>query len=256
MKIVLVTGGFDPLHSGHLAYFRAARKLGDWLIVGVNSDAWLKRKKGRAFMPIWERVELIQNLKIVDQVVFFGDLADSDGSAKHFIKETLELFPNDEIIFANGGDRTDKNIPEMDIQDPRLQFAFGVGGEDKKNSSSWILEDWKAPKTERPWGNYRVLHENGKEVKLKELTVEPHKRLSMQRHNDRAEHWFVAEGTATVYSLNVKTDVELVGVYNKFQHIHINKNNWHQLCNETDKPLKIIEIQYGSNCVEEDIERK
>ena len=256
MKIVLVTGGFDPVHSGHIAYFKAAKKLGDYLVVGVNSDAWLTRKKGAPFMPVWERVALLQEFKCIDQVVFFGDLADADGSAKHFIRETLEIWPNNEVIFANGGDRTDKNIPEMEIQDPRLSFAFGVGGEDKKNSSSWILQEWKAPKTNRAWGYYRILHENGKQVKLKELTVEPGKRLSMQRHQDRAEHWFVAEGTATVYTLNASTDEELLGVFQQFQHVHIKKTDWHQLVNEETSPLKLIEIQYGENCIEEDIERK
>lgn len=256
MKIVLVTGGFDPLHSGHIKYLQAARSLGDWLIVGVNSDAWLTRKKGRPFMPIYERVQVIQSLKCVDQVTFFGDLYDADGSAKKFIKETLDLFPNDEIIFANGGDRTSTNIPEMEIRDNRLSFAFGIGGEDKANSSSWILEEWKAPKTERPWGYYRVLHEQDSEVKVKELTVDPGKCLSMQRHQDRAEHWFVAEGTATVYTLDHGTDVDLYGVFEKFESLHLRKTQWHQLCNETDKPLKIVEIQYGDNCIEEDIERK
>jgi cytidyltransferase-like protein len=62
-RIVLITGGFDPLHSGHIAYFNAAKKLGDWLIVGINSDFWLTKKKGRPFMPVWERYEIINNLK-------------------------------------------------------------------------------------------------------------------------------------------------------------------------------------------------
>ena len=113
MKIVLVTGGFDPLHSGHIAYFNEAKKLGDQLIVGVNSDAWLTRKKGKPFMPVWEREAIIRELKVVDRVVFFDDDYDADGSAKNFIKETLEIFPDDEIIFANGGDRTSTNIPEI-----------------------------------------------------------------------------------------------------------------------------------------------
>jgi cytidyltransferase-like protein len=255
-KIVLVTGGFDPLHSGHIAYFREAKKLGDRLIVGVNSDAWLTRKKGRPFMPVWERTEIIQNLKIVDQVVFFDDGADRDGSAKHFIRETLELFPNDEIIFANGGDRTQTNIPEMEIQDARLSFAFGVGGEHKQNSSSWILTEWKSPKTNRAWGYYRVLHEVGTETKVKELTVEPGQSLSMQKHKERAEYWFVAEGTATLYTLNTtKTDEEFVGEFKKHSHIFIYEEQWHQLRNETDQPLKVIEVQYGKNCIEGDIER-
>lgn len=111
-------------------------------------------------------------------------------------------------------------------------------------------------KTERIWGYYNVLHTQGKQVKVKELTVDPGKCLSMQQHKDRAEHWFVADGTATVYTLDVSTDVELRGVFNKFQSLYIGKQEWHQLCNETDAPLKIIEIQYGDNCIEDDIIRK
>ena len=78
----------------------------------------------------------------------------------------------------------------------------------------------------------------------------------MQRHEKRAEHWFVAEGTATVYTIDSSTDVDLLGTYEQFDHIHIRRTQWHQLCNETDKSLKIIEIQYGEDCVEEDIERR
>lgn len=253
MIIVLVTGGFDPIHSGHIAYFKEARTLGDMLIVGINSDDWLERKKGRAFMSWNERLCVINNLSMVDEVYTFDD---KDGSAKHFIQQVRAHYPNAKLIFANGGDRTSSNIPEMDIIDDNLEFVFGVGGEDKRNSSSWILEEWKAPKTERPWGYYRVLHKYGKEVKLKELTVNPGKSLSMQRHSDRAEHWFVAEGRATVYGINVKSDYEVIGVYEQFQSIHIRRTEWHQLSNESNQPLKIIEIQYGNNCTEEDIERK
>ena len=251
MNIVLVTGGFDPLHSGHIAYFESAKQLGDKLIVGCNSDAWLERKKGRAFMPITERTTIIQNLRMVDGVILFND---DDGSSIEAVKNVQKLFPDDQIIFANGGDRTAKNIPEMSCKD--VIFKFGVGGDDKRNSSSWILEEWKAPKTERTWGYYRVLHEDGQQVKVKELTVNPGQRLSMQRHTDRAEHWFVSQGTATVNTLNTKSDVELLGEFDQFQHIHIDRTEWHQLCNLTEEPLKVVEIQYGPNCVEEDIERK
>lgn len=252
-KIVIATGGFDPVHSGHIEYLKEARKLGDSLVVGANSDEWLRRKKGREFMPWDERSAILSALEVVERVIRFDD---SDGSAKDAIKQVRSIWPYDKIIFANGGDRTNANIPEMDIEDDNLEFVFGVGGEHKMNSSSWILQEWKAPKTERQWGYYRVLHENNQEVKLKELTVEPSQRLSMQKHQDRAEHWFVAEGTATVYTINQSTDAELLGVFEKFKHIHINKTEWHQLCNETDSPLKIIEIQYGERCEEEDIERK
>jgi cytidyltransferase-like protein len=251
--IVLITGGFDPIHSGHVAYLNEAKKLGDILIVGANSDAWLRRKKGKEFMPWEERAAVLSSINGVDRVINFND---DDGSAKDAIRKVRELYPRDQIVFANGGDRTDTNIPEMDIQDDDLKFVFGVGGFHKSNSSSWILQEWKAPKTERQWGYYRVLHENGLQVKLKELTVEPGKQLSMQRHSDRAEHWFVAEGVATVYTINKKTDAELLGVYNKFDHVHIKRTEWHQLANEGTEPLKMIEIQYGERCVEEDIERR
>jgi D-beta-D-heptose 7-phosphate kinase/D-beta-D-heptose 1-phosphate adenosyltransferase len=250
-KIVLVTGGFDPLHSGHIAYLKAAKQLGDILVVGVNSDAWLARKKGRAFMPLLERTAIIRELGFVDFVIDFDD---ADNTAKHAIWMVRQSYPQDAIIFANGGDRTDKNIPEMDVTDTNTTFAFGVGGTNKANSSSWILEEWKAPRTERPWGYYRVLHEV-RGTKVKELTVSPGQQLSMQRHQDRAEHWHIAEGTATVYTINRKSDQELLGEFTQFQHIHIDRHEWHQLCNETDQPLRVVEIQYGPNCVEEDIER-
>ena len=252
-KIVLVTGGFDPLHSGHIAYFKAAKTLGNMLIVGINSDEWLERKKGRAFMPWNERLCIINNLSMVDEVYTFND---DDGSARHFIQQVRAHYPNAELIFANGGDRTDKNIPEMDVVDTNLKFVFGVGGFDKSNSSSWILEEWRAPKTERPWGYYRVLHEPNKKVKLKELTVDPGKTLSMQRHEDRGELWFVSEGEATLYTINRKSDAELHGRYPQNQMIVINRREWHQLANEGTEPLKVIEIQYGDRCDETDIERQ
>lgn len=139
-KIVVISGGFDPLHSGHIEYLRAARALGDELMVGINSDAWLIRKKSKAFLPYEERKTILLECRSVDCVAEFND---DDGSAKDLIEIALDVFGHAEIIFANGGDRTSENIPEMEIQDPRLSFAFGVGGEDKKNSSSWILKNWE-----------------------------------------------------------------------------------------------------------------
>jgi D-beta-D-heptose 7-phosphate kinase/D-beta-D-heptose 1-phosphate adenosyltransferase len=142
-KIVLVTGGFDPIHSGHIAYLKEAKKLGDMLVVGVNSDEWLIRKKGKFFLPYHERRTIIQNIKGVDVVIGFND---DDGTAKDAIVKVREFNPYSEIIFANGGDRTKENIPEMDIVDNNLSFVFGVGGEHKMNSSSWILSNWENTK--------------------------------------------------------------------------------------------------------------
>jgi cytidyltransferase-like protein len=253
-KIVLVTGGFDPLHSGHIAYFKAARELGDMLLVGLNSDEWLNKKKGRAFMPLSERVAIVDNIKCVDGVVY--DFDDNDGSSKGAILEVRNYFPEDTIIFANGGDRTQNNIPEMDSGVDNIEFVFGVGGEDKKNSSSWILQEWKAPKTERPWGYYRVLHQDGPGMKLKELTVNPGCSLSMQRHQYRHEHWFVTEGTATINTLDADNNTVAKTFVMKNMQTYIGRQEWHQLVNKSDTPLKVIEIQFGEQCTEEDIERK
>ena len=254
MKVVIVTGGFDPLHSGHIEYFKDAASLGDYLVVGVNSDEWLKHKKGRSFMSLNERVNIIQHLQMVDKVIQFND---SDGTATDAIRKVKEMWPYEDIIFANGGDRTSKNIPEMEAGFDGITFEFGVGGNDKMNSSSWILEEWKAPKTERSWGYYRVIHEYDKHTKVKELAVPPGNRLSMQKHKERSEHWFVAEGTATVYTINSRsTDLEEFGVFTQHQSLHIPQGMWHQLANESTVPLKLVEIQYGTNCVEEDIERR
>jgi cytidyltransferase-like protein len=253
-RIVLITGGFDPIHSGHIAHINAARELGDSLIVGVNSDEWLRRKKGQAFMPWEERATIIAALHNVDRVINFDD---SDNSAKDAIKKVRAINPAARIIFANGGDRTKENIPEMDLLQEllHLDFVFGVGGEDKKNSSSWILQEWKAPKTERLWGYYRVLHETPG-MKVKELTVNPGQSLSMQRHWLRSEYWIVNDGAAIVNSMTEGGYVLPPKYLHKHAEYHVPSLGWHQLTNPYDMPLKVVEIQYGEQCVEEDIERQ
>ena len=242
--IVVVSGGFDPVHSGHIKLIKEARSLGDMLIVGINSDEWLARKKGRAFMPWQERLCILNNLSSVDEVYTFDD---EDSTACHLLQQVRAHYPSDRIIFANGGDRTQDNIPEMAVDG--VEFVFGVGGENKANSSSWILQEWKAPKTERPWGYYRVLHE-APGTKVKELTVMPGQTLSMQRHSSRAEYWQVSEGRCVVEGEKSQTSLETHDSYT------IPTNEWHRLYNPFDQPCRIVEIQYGPNCVEEDIERQ
>lgn len=244
MKIVVVSGGFDPVHSGHILMFNSAKQLGDYLIVGVNSDAWLARKKGNEFMPWRERSTIVSNFKSVDEVLAFND---NDGTACDLLEQVKIKYPNDEIVFANGGDRTSINIPEMTVSG--VEFIFGIGGEHKANSSSWILEKWKYPVTERSWGHYRVLYDI-KGCKVKELVVKPGHSLSMQRHKHRSEYWFVSEGEATVRWNDGLTKI--------FRHGNetIKLNEWHQLSNDTDKSLKVVEIQYGDMCDESDIERR
>lgn len=137
LNIVLVTGGFDPLHSGHIAYFDAACRLGDMLVVGLNSDEWLIKKKGNYFMSWQDRYAIISNLCIVDRCIKFDD---SDGTAIDAIEQLKKMHPNAKIIFANGGDRDRHNIPEMTVEG--VTFAFGCGGDTKLNSSSDLLKRW------------------------------------------------------------------------------------------------------------------
>ena len=141
MRIIIVSGGFDPLHSGHIAHFKAAKELGDLLIVGLNSDDWLTRKKGKPFMPIEERLSIIRELRVVDLALPFND---DDNSSRDLIQKVIELYDSD-VVFANGGDRTHDNIPEVEQfkDNPKVSFEFGVGGNNKKNSSSWILANWR-----------------------------------------------------------------------------------------------------------------
>ena len=250
MKIVLVTGGFDPIHSGHISYLNHADHLGDHVVVGLNSDAWLTRKKGRPFMPWRERMVVLDNLHMVGEVIEFND---DDGSSIDAIRKVKEKYPNDEIIFANGGDRTSKNIPEQVFDD--VEFVFGVGGDNKANSSSWILEEWKAPKTPRPWGYYRVLH-TVSGMKVKELTVDPGQALSMQRHQGRSEYWIVSQGQCVVNSMMPNGYLLPSRELATHDEIEIPKGEWHQLLNPYDTPCRVVEIQYGERCEEEDIERR
>jgi len=252
MKVVLVTGGFDPLHSGHIEYFKSAKQLGDKLVVGINTDAWLTRKKGRPFMPGAERTTIIQHLSMVDHCLLFDD---DDNSSKEAIKNVRMMYPDAHIIFANGGDRTSNNIPEMDTEVENISFEFGVGGNNKANSSSWILDEWKTQKTERDWGYWRVLdNKPEKGYKVKELVIYPGKALSDQKHFKRSEEWTILEG-----------EVKMVTEWNKRQEItyltplsrpyEINKEVWHKASNPGTENAHILEIQRGV-CYEEDIERR
>ena len=138
-KVSLVTGGFDPIHSGHIAYFERAKDLSDYLVVGLNTNEWLTRKKGQYFLPWIERADIIRHLNMVDAVISWND---EDDSACGAIAKCLEISEN--VIFCNGGDRIKTNTPEIEGygDDPRVEFKFAIGGEDKMNSSSWILNDY------------------------------------------------------------------------------------------------------------------
>ena len=246
--IVLATGGFDPIHSGHIEYFKSAKKLGDKLIVGVNSDEWLINKKGNAFLPINERIEIVSNLLVVDETIEFED--DEYNSASNAILKVVEKYPGHKIVFANGGDRNEENIPEMKVhkENPNIFFEFGVGGDFKKNSSSLILKNWNGPKEKRPWGWYRVIDES-EDHKVKEIQVNSKSRLSLQSHSKRSEVWIVIKGEATV---TIDDNISILKVNDS---VYIPIESRHRLENKLNEPLHIIEIQTGSYFGENDIKR-
>ena len=139
-RVSLVTGGFDPIHSGHISYFARAKDFSDFLVVGINTEEWLTKKKGQYFQSWVERAEIIRHLRMVDAVITVPD--DDQGSACGAIAKCLEIA--DTVVFCNGGDRGKTNTPETFKygDDPRVKFEFGIGGNDKKNSSSWILRGY------------------------------------------------------------------------------------------------------------------
>lgn len=182
MEIIVVSGGFDPIHSGHIRMLEEAKRLGNRLVVALNSDDWLARKKGQAFMPFSERAYVLCAMEMVDEVIAFDD---SDNSAREALRRVKATYPDAHITFANGGDRTQSNIPEMDV--PGVAFVFGIGGDTKANSSSKLLDEWRSQPLKRPWGAYEVLKKmDGAKVKV--LKVRKGRHLSMQKHQHRAEY--------------------------------------------------------------------
>jgi len=250
MKIVIVSGGFDPIHSGHISYLKDAKKYGDKLIVALNSDTWLENKKGKAFMPFSERSIILKNITCVDQVIDFED--DDHGSAINALKKIKNLYPNDEILFANGGDRDKTNIPEMSVKD--VEFIFSIGGDEKMNSSSWILKNWQYYFEKRIWGSFYNLFEN-KDCKVKELIVDPGKGMSFQKHFKRSEIWLVSKGSCVVNFSEDNPNKRESITLNKFDQFNVKLGDWHQITNPFKEQCHIIEIQYGDECVESDIER-
>ena len=137
--IILVSGGFDPIHSGHIKLINEAHKYGD-VVVLLNSDQWLRNKKGKEFLSFDERKIIMKNIKGVKEVIEFDD---SDKTCIDGIQKAKLLYKNNKIKFANGGDRKNDTTPEKKFCDRNnIETLFGIGGDDKSNSSSWILNKW------------------------------------------------------------------------------------------------------------------
>lgn len=136
-RIVIASGGFDPLHSGHVRYLQAAKSLGEYLLVILNSDDFLIRKKGFRFMVASERKEIIASLTCVDLVV---NSIDEDQTVCNSLRRLhVLLMGSYHLIFAKGGDRTAENIPEIDVCRERgIECVFDVGGGKIQSSSELV----------------------------------------------------------------------------------------------------------------------
>ena len=258
-SVALISGGFDPLHRGHISYINSAKEFSDYLIFGLNSDDWLIRKKQLYFMNWYERASIIENLSSVDKVIQFND---DDDSACDAIVKSLEI--SEKVIFCNGGDRSNINCKELDVfnQNKRVDFQFGVGGSDKLNSSSWMINDFIKKFSEAsnqkissnnelihaPWGSHLALLDKAG-YKFKELKVNPNSKLSLQKHLHREEFWVVHKGSALVEIDGVEKHL------NEGEIIHVPKESKHRISNISAQELVILEIQRGDILEEEDIVR-
>jgi len=146
-KIVMVSGGFDPVHIGHVRLFNEAKKLGDKLVVVINNDNWKRKKRKHVFMPDHERKEIIEAFSAVDRVLISKHGENPEGPKEMSVsKELLKIKPD---IFANGGDRNEEDAKNLnsslyyDIEtckDLGIEMVFNVGKGGKIQSSSWLVE--------------------------------------------------------------------------------------------------------------------
>ena len=140
--ISIVSGGFDPIHPGHIMMMKDCLKFSNYLIVGVNSNKWLINKKGNYFMDIQHRIYVVNSLNVVNETMEFED--DDKGSANNLLIKIRNKYSNDKIIFANGGDRSDSSkILEFETaKQYNIDLKFGIGGSHKESSSSDLLKRW------------------------------------------------------------------------------------------------------------------
>lgn len=216
MKRIAISGGFDPLHPGHIALIEEAKKYGELHII-VNSDAWLARKKGFYFQPICDRKKILEAY-----TPHVHEVDDTDGS----VSEALRRIRPD--YFGNGGDRTETNVPEISVcEDLGIEPIFGLGG--MKYASSSALNAKQRVVTR--WGWYDVILDMPK-LKVKMLHVEAGKSLSLQRHENRSEFFFMPTGEVRINLPSV----------------------WHVLEAPGDESLEVLEVQMGTSS-ETDIDK-
>ena len=243
----LVSGGFDPVHVGHLRMFQDAKNLSDNVILLLNNDEWLIEKKGKPFMNQIQRKEILEEFKSITKVII---QTSNDKSSSSAIEEFVKNNPNKTICYCNGGDRSNiKNIREAEIcKKLSVSLEFGIGGEEKVESSSQLTKNYLGNVEERPWGNYHIIAKNTG-YQIKEIKVSKGSKLSLQKHKSRSEFWQIVRGQSKI--IIEKKDYHL----KEGEHIYIPKNTIHRIENTGNQDLIFIEIQLGENLREEDIIR-
>ena len=243
----LVSGGFDPVHVGHLRMFQDAKNLSENVIVLLNNDEWLIKKKGKPFMNEDQRKEILDEFKSISKVII---QTANDKSSSQAIEEFVQNNPNKTICYCNGGDRSNiRNIREAEVcKKLGVTLEFGIGGDKKIESSSQLTKNYLGNVEERPWGNYHIIAKN-KGYQIKEIIVSKGSKLSLQKHSGRSEFWQIVKGKS-------KITIEKNEHYLKEkEHIYIPKNTIHRIENIGKEELIFIEIQLGENLKEEDIIR-
>ena len=240
-KVVAVSGGFDPLHIGHVRMFEEARAMGDKLVVILNNDNWLMEKKGFVFMPQEERKAIIEAYDFVDRV-FITEHIENDPD-RSVVAALRAVMPD---VFCNGGDRASAaDIPEVAVcEELGIQMQFGVGG-GKIQSSSWLTA--QMPKNEiRPWGDMSTYHKEPNWW-VKKLHLKAGEEISLQAHQNRSEVWVCVDGIGEANVGGNKTAMQ------RGQLVWFGPGVIHQLKAISD--ITIVEVSHGTEMSEKDIKR-
>ena len=244
----LLSGGFDPVHIGHLAMIKEASTLANEVVILLNSDKWLIRKKGKPFMLESQRAQILEEFESVSEVIIQED--DSDDSSNNAIVSFVKKHSGKKICYCNGGDRShEKKIRESETcKKYNLDLIFGIGGVHKLESSSNLTKNYLAEVEKRPWGSFHIIA-RGSDYQIKEMNINPNNKQSLHKHKHRSEYWQVISGEGKVYLED--SEIELKAGENIF----IPLGSLHRLENTSSSNLKIVEIQIGKIISEDDIER-
>ncbi len=278
MKLAITSVYANPLHPGHVECFEMSKQLADELWVVVNNDAQAKLKRGtESFQDEVFRTRLVSSIKGVDRVVLSIDTDRTVCQTLKSLFEEIKTRPEiTEVIFTKGGDRFADEIPEKKVCDEYNVAIVDSLGDKIYSSSSYVNREANTNDTEklkqelkeipkemqeqeyieigyRPWGVYYIL-ENNPHFKVKKIIMKEGQSFSLQSHNHRSEHWVVVEGMATV-QIRRAEDPTYIGhqILRPNESCHIPKGYVHQLANNEESPLVLIEVQTGEHLGDDDI---